>query len=562
MQEAHPILSVQNLQIGFEGTHPFTAVHDISFKLEKGKTLAIVGESGSGKSLTAFAIMGLLPGNATLKGEINLFTNNQQCNLTQITDNDTWYQLRGKDIGIIFQEPMSSLNPIMTIGRQLTESTITHQNVTESQAKKMAIGWLRKVQLPNPEKIYSRYPHQLSGGQKQRVMIAIAMCNNPVLLIADEPTTALDVTIQKEIVRLMQQLQKEHNTALIFITHDLALAATIADEVLVMYQGNIMEYGSAQQVLKSPQHPYTKALLASKPTPQQKNHLLPTVSDFLAADTTQSSIDLIHQTQYSTNASNENLLQVNNLRIWFAEDKNLFGKPLQYFKAVDDVSFTLRKGEILGLVGESGCGKSTLSRSLIGLLPVREGQIIFKGKDLAHVAKREWRTIRQQIQMIFQDPYSSLNPRMTIGDALMEPMLVHKIVPRKQLKQEAQRLLDLVHLPSDSLKRYPHQFSGGQRQRIGIARALSLRPQLLICDESISALDVSVQAQILNLLKELQQEFQLTYLFISHDLSVVYYISDRVMVMQQGKIVETGEAEQVLKHPKDAYTQRLIDAMP
>jgi peptide/nickel transport system ATP-binding protein len=551
------ILSVNNLQISFAARETFMAVKNLSFELQKGKTLAVVGESGSGKSLTALALMGLLPKSASFGGSINLHDEDKTYNLAEATT-EQWQQLRGKAIGIVFQEPMSSLNPVMSIGKQVAETIITHQNVSKQQAKTIAIDWLRKVQLPEPEKIYKRYPHQLSGGQKQRVMIAMAMCNHPALLIADEPTTALDVTVQREVLQLMHDLQQEQGTAMIFITHDLALASEIADDVLVMYKGEMVEYGDVAQVLKQPQHPYTKALVACRPAAQQKGKRLPIVSDFLEpASVTKPEILWVEQT-----VTGNVLLAVNNLRVWFEENKNLFGKTQTYFKAVDDVSFELKKGEVLGLVGESGCGKSTISRSLMGLLPVHEGQIIFDGKDLAKLSQSQWKQVRRHVQLIFQDPYASLNPRMTIGDMLIEPMRVHDIVPSNELKKEAQRLLDLVHLPADSMKRYPHQFSGGQRQRIGIARALALRPKLLICDESVSALDVSVQAQILNLLKELQQEFQLSYLFISHDLSIVHYISDRVMVMQAGEIVESGNAEQVMKQPANDYTKRLIQAMP
>ncbi len=544
MSAAVPILSVNNLQISFG---EFVAVKAISFDISKGETLAVVGESGSGKSLTALAIMGLLPKNATVKGEV-LF-NGTVANLSQ---------LRGKEIAMVFQEPMSSLNPVMKIGEQLQEAIALHQKISKAEAKQKAIDWLGKVQLPEPVKIYERYPHQLSGGQKQRVMIAIAMCNEPSLLIADEPTTALDVTVQKEIMQLMKDLQREQQTAMIFITHDLALASEIADNILVMYKGDVIEYGSAEQVLQNPQHDYTKALVACRPSPEHKGKRLPTVADFMNVDEKES----VHTIPNTSPITEDVLLEVNDLRVWFSAAHNWMGKTTSYFKAVDDVSFSLRKGEVLGLVGESGCGKSTLSRSLMGLLPVNEGQIIFNGEDLARLPAKDWTRVRRQIQMIFQDPYGSLNPRMNIGDMLMEPMRAHHIVPKAELKKEAQRLLDLVHLPSDSLQRYPHQFSGGQRQRLGIARALALRPQLIVCDESVSALDVSVQAQILNLLKELQQEFQLTYLFISHDLNVVHYIGDRVMVMQAGHIVESGPAEQVLKQPENSYTKRLIEAMP
>jgi peptide/nickel transport system ATP-binding protein len=556
------ILSVKDLRVSFHvGSELFHAVNKVNFELKAGKTLAVVGESGSGKSMTAMALMGLLPKDAKIQGNIGFYSADDYHELTATSDSK-WQQLRGRAMGMVFQEPMSSLNPVMKIGRQLSEAISTHQNISRQEAKAQAIDWLTKVQLPNPGKIYDRYPHQLSGGQKQRVMIAIAMCNNPVLLLADEPTTALDVTVQREVLQLMHQLQKEHGTAMIFITHDLALAAEMADDVLVMYKGEVMEQGAANDVLHHPIHPYTKALVACRPAAQEKGKRLPVISDFL--DSEERIVNSEQRTENSEEriVNSEVLLEVNNLRVWFTEHSNWMGKPTAYFKAVDDVSFTLHKGEVLGLVGESGCGKSTISRSLVGLLPVREGQIIFDGKDLATLPQSEWRNVRRQIQMVFQDPFSSLNPRINIGDMLMEPLQVHGIVPHSELRKEAKRLLDLVQLPVDSLKRYPHQFSGGQRQRLVIARALAMRPQLLICDESVSALDVSVQAQILNLLRDLQQEFQLTYLFISHDLSVVHYISDRVMVMQAGKIVEAGEAGQVLKHPASEYTKKLVTAIP
>jgi peptide/nickel transport system ATP-binding protein len=546
-----PIIQASNLKISFGD---FVAVKGVSFAVAEGKTLAIVGESGSGKSLTALSLMGLLPKGAAISGSLQLNTNNQAYNLHAV-DNTQWQQLRGKEMGMVFQEPMSSLNPVMKIGKQLAEVILTHQQVDKSSAKQQAIEWLRKVQLPNPERLYDRYPHQLSGGQKQRVMIAMAMCNKPVLLIADEPTTALDVTVQQEVIALMRNLQQEHQTAMIFITHDLALASQIADEVLVMYQGEVMEYGKAADVLRNPQHAYTKALLACKPNAANKGKRLPIVSDFLNGE-------MPAATQQTDAPIGDTILQVNKLRVWFTENKDWLGRPVDYFKAVDDVSFELKRGEVLGLVGESGCGKSTISRSLMGLLPVHEGQILFNGEDIARLQTKDWTRIRRQIQMVFQDPYASLNPRMTVGDMLIEPMRTHNIVPRSELQKEAQRLLDLVQLPADSMKRYAHQFSGGQRQRIGIARALALRPQLMICDESVSALDVSVQAQILNLLKDLQREFNLTYLFISHDLNVVHYISHRVMVMQAGHIVEAGDATQVLQQPHNDYTKRLIAAMP
>lgn len=563
MNEDNTIIAVNGLHLSFGGVQPFIAVNNLSFSIARGKTLAIVGESGSGKSLTALAMMGLLPKTAQLKGTLMLHTQQQGIvDLAALSNGkEAITGIRGKEVSMVFQEPMSALNPVMKVGKQLREAITTHQKIGKAAATQLAIDRLGKVQLPNPEKIYDRYPHQLSGGQKQRIMIAIAMCNHPALLIADEPTTALDVTVQQEIMHLMHYLQQEHQSAMVFITHDLALAATIADEVLVMYKGEVMEYGNAKQVLTAPQNPYTQALLACRPSPEHKGQILPVVADFIGGDV-RTALPKSTIALPATVQSGQQLLQVNNLKVWFAEHTLLPGKKDNYFKAVDDVSFSINKGEVLGLVGESGCGKSTLSKALVGLLPVKSGEILFHSKNLATLPLQEWKHVHTQVQMIFQDPYSSLNPRMTIGDTIKEPLVVHDIVPKKELEHEALRLLDMVQLPAAALNKYPHEFSGGQRQRIGIARALSVRPQLLICDESVSALDVSIQAQILNLLKELQHEFALTYLFISHDLGVVHYISDRVMVMQAGKIVESGDAVQVLEHPVNEYTKRLIAAMP
>lgn len=542
MDTNQQILSVEGLHIRFDG-QPFSTVKDLSFSLGKGETLAIVGESGSGKSLTALALMGLLPKAATTTGSIVLRSAAGTTDLSKLTL-DSGTTLRGSQVSMVFQEPMSALNPVMKIGRQLQESILAHNNITKPEAKLQAISWLQKVQLPNPEQLYDRYPHQLSGGQKQRVMIAMAMCNHPALLIADEPTTALDVTVQQEIIRLMSYLQQEFNTAMIFITHDLALAATISDQILVMYDGEVQEYGETNLVINAPQNAYTRALLACKPSANHKGYTLPTVQEVLTGNYT-------GPTLTPQIVPGDTLLHVDELNVSFGS-----------FKAVNNVSFEIKKGETLGLVGESGCGKSTLSKAIMGILPATGGSILFQDKDLTKLSLHEWKVMRTRMQMIFQDPYSSLNPRMTIGDTLREPLMAHNIVPKTQLDVEVSRLLDMVQLSADVAKKYPHQFSGGQRQRIGIARALSLRPELLICDESVSALDVSVQAQILNLLKQLQQELGLTYLFISHDLNVVHYISDRVMVMQAGQIVETGTAEEVLVHPQHEYTKKLIGSMP
>ncbi|MBS1783488.1 MAG: ABC transporter ATP-binding protein [Bacteroidetes bacterium] len=553
-------LLVENLSVSFLKSES-KVVRNFSFSLNKGETLAIVGESGSGKSLTALSLIGLLPLSAKWIG--NIFLRSSDEKVVQLQTENDWEHLRGKEIGIVFQEPMNALNPIMKIGEQLVESIQKHQPLSAPHAKKNSLDWLTKVQLPLPEQIWHRYPHELSGGQRQRVMIAMAMCNNPSLLIADEPTTALDATVQKEIIALIKDLQAQTGASLIFITHDLALAASIATNVAVMFQGECVEWGSAQKIFHAPAHPYTQALMDCRPSLEHKGKPLPTVADLLNPPTVlnQNETKSPH-TEMTDIESEEPLLQVKGMKVWFPSGKSWNRQTKNHFKAVEDVSFSLRRGEVLGLVGESGCGKSTISRTLLGLTPLQSGQIFFEGKDLAFQSQNEWRETRRHIQLIFQDPFSSLNPRMTVGEMLMEPLRVHQIVPQQELKNEALRLLSLVQLPPESLTRYPHQFSGGQRQRLGIARALAVRPKLLICDESVSALDVSVQAQILNLLKKLQSQLGLSYLFISHDLSIVYYISDSVMVMRTGKIVEKGSAFEVLQHPKDPYTESLVAAIP
>ncbi len=552
------ILEVSGLHVSFGD---FMAIKDLSFSLEEGKVLAVVGESGSGKSLTALALMKLLPKNAAIKGKIVYnIGRGEEIVVDKLNEKEAKY-IRGKVASMVFQEPMSALNPVMKVGKQLKESILSHQSISKTEAKKIAIDWFRKVKLPEPEKMYDRYPHQLSGGQKQRVMIAMAMCHHPAVLIADEPTTALDVTIQKEIILLMQELGSEFNTSMIFITHDLSLAATIADDVLVMYRGEIMEYGTAHKVLQNPEHPYTKALLACKPTGKQKGLRLPMVSDFWNAENTDIPATKPKQAEEPIIIQEEALLKVQNLKVWFTTETNLLSKPTAYYKAVNDVSFELKKGEVLGLVGESGCGKSTLSRSLMGLIPITEGHAWYDGKDLAHMNDDDWMTVRRKMQMIFQDPFSSLNPRLTVGEIISEPLRVHKLAARADVSKEAKKLLDVVLLATGAYDKYPHEFSGGQRQRIGIARALALKPELLICDESVSALDVSIQAQMLNLLKDLQREFGLSYLFISHDLNVVHYLCDRIIVMQKGEFVEMNEANLLFEAPQNDYTRRLIDSV-
>ncbi len=520
----------------------------LHFSVASGKTLALVGESGSGKSLTALAIMGLLPKGAEISGNMTLNVPQNAISLLRLEKGE-WQAVRGRRAGLIFQEPMSALNPLMTVGSQLTEAIRQHGEISGKSAQKQAVEWLGKVQLPHPEKLYDRYPHQLSGGQKQRVIIAMALCNRPALVIADEPTTALDATVQLEIVRLLKSLQAETGTALLFITHDLALAREIADDVLVLFRGETMEYGPAHAVFNHPQNNYTKALLQCRPSPEAKGKRLPQVADFMG-EFPENAAQILPLPTHPEAAPP--VLEVQALSV-------VYGSGKTAFRAVDAVSFTLHKGEVLGLVGESGCGKSTVAKALMGLAPVSGGSISVAGDFPPNGRPRE-KAMRRHMQLIFQDPAASLNPRMQVLDVIAEPMLAHGLYKKTEAYVQAGKLLEQVGLPLISGKKYPHEFSGGQKQRVGIARALSLQPKILICDESVSALDVSVQAQILNLLQDLRIELDLSYLFISHDLQVVHYISDRVLVMQGGKVVESGPADAVLHHPTHPYTQRLVAA--
>lgn len=509
------IISVKNLNIRFAGPQPFHAVQDVSFEIAEGSTLALIGQSGSGKSLTSLALMGLLPKNASLTGSMLL---QPALELAEIPMQE-WSQIRGKKIGMIFQEPMTALNPVKTCGYQLMESLRVHQQLSTSAAKEKAIAWFEKVKLPDPERLLRRYPHQLSGGQKQRVMIAMAMCNHPALLIADEPTTALDVTVQKEIVELMKELQEEFNTALLFITHDIALAKTITQHFLVLEKGRVLHGGF----------------------PQVNEKLL--------------NADLHIQEEFP-------LLKVENLEVVYPQNINWLGKTTSYITAVNKVSFELYKGETLGLVGESGCGKSTLSKTILGLQAASSGSVLFDNQNITKFSADQWRKLRKDIQIIFQDPYASLNQRMKIGDALAEPMLIHKLANKQNVEKHVHQLLEMVQMPENAALKYPHEFSGGQRQRICIARALAVEPKLIICDESVAALDVHIQEQILELLAKLQQEKNLTYLFITHDLNVVKRISNRIMIMEKGNIVESGSTDIVMTYPQQAYTRKLISAMP
>ncbi|SDZ85646.1 ABC transporter ATP-binding protein [Pedobacter hartonius] len=545
-----------------------TAIKKISFHTEKGKVLGIVGESGSGKSVTSFSIMRLHDPQYTRIGGDIIFN---EVSLPGLADKEM-NAYRGNRIAMIFQEPMTSLNPVFTCGYQVQEAIMLHQSLNKEEAKEKTITLFKEVQLPRPEQMFSSYPHQLSGGQKQRVMIATALCCNPELLIADEPTTALDVTVQKTILQLLLKIKEERNMAMIFISHDLGVISEIADDVAVMYKGEIVEQGTVDELFHHPKHPYTKGLLACRPSPLYRLKKLPVVADFIGAAEDQPIAHLLSTNSYTQEEIDDRrkklytappLLEIGNLCTWFPVKHGLFGRPTEVVKAVDNVSFKLYPGETLGLVGESGCGKTTLGRSILRLVEPTGGTITFEGQDITHLKNRELRKLRREIQLIFQDPYSSLNPRLTVGNTLMEPLQVHQVFNSgSQRLAHIQHLLELVGLKPEHLNRYPHEFSGGQRQRIVIARALALQPRLIICDESVSALDVSVQAQVLNLLRTLQQELGLTYIFISHDLAVVKHISDRMIVMNKGKIEEENFPEVIYNSPQTDYTKKLISAIP
>ncbi len=576
------LLEFKNLVTEFhtEGT-TVKAVNDISFSLNKGETVGIVGESGSGKSVTSLSAMRLIPSPPGIisGGEIVFHASNgEKVDLLQISEEEM-RSYRGNDIAMIFQEPMTSLNPVFTCGDQVLEAIMLHQKLNADEAKSLTIELFKKVQLPDPERIFSTYPQQIFGGQKQRVMIAMAMSCDPSVLIADEPTTALDVTVQKTILLLMQELQREKDMGILFITHDLGVIAELADKVVVMYKGKIVEQGSVWEIFTSPKHPYTKGLLACRPPLEKRYSFLPTVSDFMKIAPDGNILDNnISVEEFTKNIvvseeerkekqkilfSKNPVLELKNLKTYFPIRNGFFGGVSNYVKAVNNVTFDVYPGETLGLVGESGCGKTTIGRTILRLEEPTEGAMIYNGQDIAQMNADELRSFRKEVQIIFQDPYSSLNPRMTIGNAIMEPMQVHNILSSdEERKERVKDLLKKVSLDPAHFYRYPHEFSGGQRQRIGIARALAVSPKFIICDESVSALDVSVQAQVLNLLNDLKDEFGLTYIFISHDLSVVKYMSDRMVVMQEGVVEEMGDADQIYNSPKTDYTKRLIDAIP
>jgi len=552
------MLQVHNLTVKFlSGKVENEVVKKISFDLKENKILGIVGESGSGKSVTSLAVLGLLPKNTIQEGTIFF----DEKNLLKISDKE-FQQVRGNKIAMIFQEPMSSLNPTLTCGSQVAEVLKQHTGLNKKEMYQEVISLFQKVKLPLPDRIFNSYPHQISGGQKQRVMIAIAIACKPDLLIADEPTTALDVTVQKEIILLLKELQKENKMSILLISHDLSLVSEIADDVIILFKGEIVEKGNTTDIFHSPQHDYTKGLINSKPNLNQRLKKLPTVEDFIKNKIftdvyTKRERDAYHSKIYRLKP----LLEIVDLKKYFNTSVGFTRKPL--IKAVDTISFKLYEGETLGLVGESGCGKTTLGRSIMQLEKVTSGKIFYKGKDITHLSKTALRNLRKEIQIIFQDPFSSLNPRISIGNAILEPMNVHGVLSNyKERKVYVIELLKKVGLEEDHFNKYPHEFSGGQRQRIGIARAIALKPKIIICDESVSALDVSVQAQVLNLLNELKSTFNFSYIFISHDLSVVKYMSDQLVVMNKGKIEEIDDADTIYKTPKSEYTKNLIDAIP
>lgn len=576
------LLDVKNLVTEFKSDGELIkAVNDVSFTLHKGETIGIVGESGSGKSVTSLSIMQLIPNppGRVSGGDILYHSKSKGVVNLRNLDANEMRSFRGNEIAMIFQEPMTSLNPVYTCGDQVMEAIMLHQKINKKEARRKTIKLFEQVQLPDPERVFRVYPHQISGGQKQRVMIAMAMSCNPRILIADEPTTALDVTVQKTILDLMLQLQREHDMGIMFITHDLGVIAELADKVMVMYKGKVVEQGPVLEIFSNPQHPYTKSLLACRPPLDKRLKRLPVSSDFMRVDeeghileipkTVSEAINSVVVTREQREAehkelySREKILEIQNVKTYFPKVKSFFGVTREWVKAVDDVTLDVYEGETLGLVGESGCGKTTLGRTILRLNEPTEGKIYFRKNDLLRLKDEDMRHLRKDMQIIFQDPYSSLNPRITIGEALMEPMIVHNIFSgNSQRKEKVMELLKKVGLDDKHFNRYPHEFSGGQRQRICIARALALEPKFIICDESVSALDVSVQAQVLNLLNDLKREFKFTYIFISHDLSVVKFMSDRMVVMNKGKIEEMGNADDIYLNPQTEYTKKLINSIP
>ena len=563
------LLEIRNLTINFKTEEGLNrGVENVNFSVGRGEVLGIVGESGSGKSVSSLSVMGLLPSPPAIfdSGEI-LFTGKagKTVDILKLKEQDI-RKLRGNEIAMIFQEPMTSLNPVMRCGDQVAEALMLHKGMNKADARKRTIELFREVMLPRPEKIYDSYPHLISGGQKQRVMIAMAISCEPSLLIADEPTTALDVTVQKTILEILLKLREKYGMSIIFITHDLGVIAEIAQRVIVMYRGKIMEEGDIHKIFSAPEHPYTQGLIACRPPVDKRYKRLPVVADFTEGsgnfkyrEITPDERAGLHNKLYSRPP----LMKIKSLETVFVQERSLLGRAKSVVKAVNNVSFEIYKGETLGLVGESGCGKTTLGRTMQRMIEAQSGEVIYKGRNILNISSKEMKKLRREVQIIFQDPYSSLNPRLTIGEAILEPMTVHNIgSSRKERKQMTVELLQRVGLGEEHFNRYPHEFSGGQRQRVVVARTLALKPELIICDESVSALDVSVQAQVLNLLNELKEDFGFTYVFISHDLSVVKFMSDRIIVMKAGEIVEAGEADSLYYKPQNEYTKTLIESIP
>ncbi|MBU3820711.1 ABC transporter ATP-binding protein [Flavobacteriaceae bacterium XHP0103] len=552
-----PILNIENLSISFGKNE---VIHYISYSLYENEILGIVGESGSGKSVSSLAILGLLPKKISTINSGQILYNSSD--LTSLSSKE-FQSIRGKKIAMIFQEPMSSLNPSMTCGKQVQEMLLKHENLSKKEVKVETLALFEQVKLPDPTRVFDAYPHEISGGQKQRVMIAMSIACKPDILIADEPTTALDVTVQKNIIELLKELQTKTKMSIIFITHDLALISEIANRVLVMYKGEIVEQGKVQEIFNDPQNNYTKALINSRPSLNTRLKQLPTIQDYLNNTTSTEIVTPEKRAEkHKKLYAKPPLLEVINVEKEYISKSGWLGKP-QKFKAVNDVSFKLYEGETLGLVGESGCGKSTLGNAILQLDKATAGKILYKGVDITKLTKTETRNLRKDIQIIFQDPYSSLNPRIPVGEAILEPMKIHKLYASdKERKEKVIEILNNVGLSEEHFNRYPHEFSGGQRQRIGIARTVALQPKLIVCDESVSALDISVQAQVLNLLNDLKERFGFTYIFISHDLAVVKYMADQLLVMNQGQIEELDDADVIYKHPKKEYTKKLIHAIP
>lgn len=558
---SNTLLEVKDLSIEFqvEGTSHIQAVSSLSFKIPKGKTLGLVGESGSGKSVTALSLMRLIPeppGKIT-KGQI-LFNNRDVLKLNE----KEMRRLRGNKISMIFQEPMTSLNPVFTIGDQIAEALILHRKLSKSEAQITVIDLLKRVGIKDPEKRISAYPHEFSGGQRQRVMIAMAIACGPDLLIADEPTTALDVTIQKQILSLLAELQDQYQMSILFITHDLGVVAEVADDVLVMEKGIGVEFKPVKEIFTNPEHPYTRGLLSCRPTLKTNTRRLPTISNFIELENNKEHQNNQEKVKKDLSKA-EVLLEVQSLKKHFPQEKTIFGQVKSWIPAVNDVSFKVQKGATLGLVGESGCGKTTLGRTLLRLIEPTSGNVLYNNQNILDLSFKQMRALRKKMQIIFQDPYASLNPRMTVGSAIMEPMEIHSLGENKKDRQDRViQLVEKVGLESNMINRYPHEFSGGQRQRVCIARALAVEPEFIVCDESVSALDVSIQAQILNLLLDLQDDLDLTYIFISHDLSIVKFMSDEVLVMYKGQVVEKNSSENIYSKPQHSYTKALLDSIP